>query len=179
MWTDLIAWIKVKLISEICRSYGNAWYDGYLLMYGNEIIEIYNPRSVVNALLSRRFSNYWTQTETYEALKIYIDMDYSGLRDAVVELLAGGSKEIDTGAFANDMVTFAGFEDVLTLLVHLGYLGFDQRTGEAFVPNREVAEEFERSLKHGWGAEVAKAIKASGISYDKKTKKHNAVIEQL
>jgi len=40
---------------------------------------IYNPKSVVEAMLCHKFSNYWTSTEVYDALKIYMDMDFDGL----------------------------------------------------------------------------------------------------
>lgn len=68
---------------------------------------------------------YWNQTETYEALKLYIQMNLDGLKDAVVQMLAGEKVPINTGTFANDMTSFSSKDDVLTLLVHLGYLTYD------------------------------------------------------
>jgi len=85
-----------------------------------------------------------------------------GLRDAVVELLAGTRRRINITKYENDMVTFAGYEDVLTLLVHLGYLGYDLRTKEVFIPNKEIADEFVNAVEDiPWGSEVAKAVRAS------------------
>lgn len=52
------------------------WYDGYCV----DGISIYNPKSVVEAMLRGKFNNYWTKTETYEALKVYIDLNQDGLR---------------------------------------------------------------------------------------------------
>ena len=62
------------------------WYDGYLI--GEE--HIYNPKSVADALLWKRCRSYWTGTETYEALKVYIDRNFDGLREAVIEMLGNG-----------------------------------------------------------------------------------------
>ena len=76
-------------------------------------------------MLRHRFGNYWNQTETYEALKIYIQMNMDGLKDAIIEMLAGNSVRINIGTFHNDMTTFATRDDILTLLVHLGYLTYD------------------------------------------------------
>lgn len=76
-------------------------------------------------MLRHKFGTYWNQTETYEALKIYIQMDMDGLQDAVVRMLAGEAIKINTGTFSNDMTTFASKDDVLTLLVHLGYLTYN------------------------------------------------------
>lgn len=90
-------------------------------------------------MLRHKFGTYWNQTETYEALKVYIQMDMDGLKDAVVEMLAGASVRINTGTFANDMTTFATKDDVLTLLVHLGYLTYDSENETVTIPNKEVS----------------------------------------
>ena len=49
--------------------------------------------------------------------------------------------------YQNDMTTFNGRDDVLSLLVHLGYLGFDDQTSQVFIPNREILDEFRTSTK--------------------------------
>lgn len=129
------------------------WYDGYLLN-GNHI---YNPKSVVDVMRRRRFKSYWTGTETYEALKIYIDMDFDGLKETVIRMLSNVSCEIDPSTCQNDMTTFKGKDDVLTLLLHLGYLSFDEKSSKVFIPNREIAMEFMRSVKTGgWNCHLEK-----------------------
>lgn len=115
------------------------WYDGY---HFSDSTHIYNPRSVVSALLAHNYDNYWNKTETFEALRDYIVMNYDGLKDAVLELLAGSKKVINTNTFSNDMTTFHSADDVLTLLVHLGYLGYDFSSKQVFIPNSEIASEF-------------------------------------
>lgn len=98
------------------------WYDGYRL---RKFKHIYNPRSVVAAMRNRILSNYWTSTETYEALKIYMDMDFDGLRMDIVQMLGGERVKVNTLSFQNDMRNFKTKDDVLTLLIHLGYLGYE------------------------------------------------------
>ena len=93
-------------------------------------------------MLRHRFGNYWNQTETYEALKIYIQMNMDGLKDAIIEMLAGNSVRINIGTFHNDMTTFATRDDILTLLVHLGYLTYDVEKESVRIPNKEVAQEY-------------------------------------
>lgn len=119
-----------------------AWYDGYELvsesLNGKKICSLYSPKSVVDAMLSHVYDTYWNQTETYEALKVYIQMNMDGLKDAVVKMLAGDRVEINTGTFSNDMTTFATKDDVLTLLVHLGYLSYRWEDKTVSIPNREV-----------------------------------------
>ena len=134
------------------------WYDGYQL---TEFKHVYNPKSVVEAMLRRRFSNYWTSTETYDALKVYMDMDFDGLRADIVRMLGGVRVKVNTRSFQNDMCTFKTKDDVLTLLIHLGYLGYDSEEKEAFIPNREIIEEFENAMSIGGWTEVMNVLKAS------------------
>ncbi len=149
-----------KLCSRFDMDFGEAgsWYDGYML---KKFHHVYNPKSVVEAMLRQEFSNYWTSTETYDALKVYIDMDYDGLRADVVKMLGGQKVKINTRSFQNDMCNFCTKDDVLTLLVHLGYLGYDSVREEAFIPNREIIREFENAISVGGWAEVMRVLKAS------------------
>ena len=144
-------------VQQLCEQYKmpfsetKKWYDGYCV----DGVSIYNPKSVVEAMLRGKFSNYWTQTETYEALKIYIQSNEFGVQDVILKLLAGEKEKIDTTTFSNDMVTFATKDDVLTLLVHLGYLTYNAETKEIWIPNDEVMEQFISTVKvMGWGSVV-------------------------
>ena len=124
------------------------WYDGYQVAEG---LHIYNPKSVVDAMMDQEFHSYWVNTETYEALKVYIDMNFDGLKDAIIQMLGGGRCQIDTRKFTNDMTTFASKDDVLTLLVHLGYLSYDNKRKEVFIPNEEIRAEFVSAIEgSGW-----------------------------
>lgn len=150
-------------VKELCEKYNKSfaemkrWYDGYNL----NGISIYNPKSVVESILRGQFNNYWTSTETYETLKIYIEMNFDGLKDTIIELIAGGKVVIDTTTFTNDMVTFVTKDDVLTLLIHLGYLTYDFYTKEVSIPNYEISEQFASTIKViGW-SEVADSPKSS------------------
>ena len=150
-------------VKFLCKKYNKPfeqmkrWYDGYCL----DGISIYNPKSVVESILRNNFGNYWTSTETYEALKVYIEMNFDGLKDTIIELLAGQKAVIDTTTFTNDMVTFNTKDDVLTLLIHLGYLTYNSDTKEVSIPNYEISEQFASTIKvMGW-SEVANSLKLS------------------
>ncbi len=136
----------------------SSWYDGYRF---KKFQHIYNPKSVVEAMICQDFSNYWTSTETYEALKIYMDMDFDGLRADILQVLGGGRVKVNTNSFQNDMRNFKTKDDVLTLLVHLGYLGYDANQKEVFVPNKEIIGEFENAMSVGGWKEVMRVLKAS------------------
>ena len=133
------------------------WYDGYDL----KGISIYNPRSVVMSMTGHDYDNYWTLTERYDLLKDYIQMNLDGLQDTIIELLAGEKVKIDTTTFTNDMVTFQSADDVLTLLVHLGYLTYDFTTKEVSIPNNEIAEQFASTIRNMDWSEVTQLLKRS------------------
>ena len=150
-------------VKELCNEYEKdynevkRWYDGYNV----DGVSIYNPKSVVEALTRGKFRNYWTSTENYEALEEFICRNDDGLRDTIVKLLADEKKVIDPSTFTNDMVTFNSQDDVLTLLVHLGYLTFDSETNEVSIPNYEVSEQFASTIKITDWSEVSKSLKVS------------------
>ncbi len=159
-------------VKALCNEHGmsfeeaKAWYDGYELVTqskeGSVHHSIYSPKSVVDAMLSHNYFTYWNQTETYEALKVYIQLNMDGLKDAVVKMLAGESVPVDISGFANDMTTFTCKDDVLTLLIHLGYLSYNPDTKCVSIPNKEVSEVYITSIKRmeGWG-EVMRSVEAS------------------
>lgn len=142
-------------VREYCNRYQmnfdtvKRWYDGYTLREYDESRDtmlyeyhIYNPRAVVSALTSRSFQSYWTQTETFEALRTYFDLNQEGLRDKIIHMLSGERIKIQIGGFQNDMTTFECADDVLTLLIHLGYLTYDNIDKTVRIPNDEIQSEF-------------------------------------
>lgn len=158
-------------VKELCDEYDmsfeevKAWYDGYGLIshsrFGDIAYSIYSPKSVVEAMMRHKFGTYWNQTETYEALKIYIQMNMDGLKDAVIEMLAGEAVCINTGTFSNDMTTFATKDDVLTLLVHLGYLTYNGQTHSVRIPNKEVSQEYINAISTMDWHEVIRSVENS------------------
>jgi len=158
-------------VKALCGEYGRdytkikEWYDGYDVSgvvppdrnyeiqekTGKELetkhYSIYSPLSVVKAVSTGHIMNYWNKTETYEALAEYIRMDYDGLKEAVALLMDGGRVQVDTSTYHNDMSTFHGRDDILSLLINLGYLSYNLETKEVFIPNREILDEFKTSTK--------------------------------
>ena len=141
-------------VKDICKQHDVAfnqmqqWYDGYSF---KDVPHIYNPNSVVNAATYKKFISYWTGTETFESLKSYIDMNMEGLRDDIVKLIAGEDVIVDVSTFSNDMVTFHSKDDVLTLLIHLGYLAIKGSTNLGvivYIPNEEIKLEFKTCVKN-------------------------------
>lgn len=147
------------------------WYDGYTV---GGIHSIYNPYSVISAMQNRKFRSFWKKTSAAESLLTYIDMDQDGLQDDIVRLISGESIEVDTDNFENDFETFRSKDDVLTLLIHLGYLSYeeeygsyeDENEGEVLaevvrIPNEEIRMEFHKILRRGQNKELLKLIRTS------------------
>jgi hypothetical protein len=151
-------------VKSLCDEYGmdfddmKHWYDGYSF---NNVKSVYSPNSVMEAVLNEEIGNYWTQTETYDSLQIYIDMNEDGLKEAIVQMLGGAHVVINTRTFKNDMTSIGRKDDVLTLLVHLGYLAYDKTTKSVYIPNEEVRQEFLCAVETGRHKEVAKLIQTS------------------
>lgn len=152
-------------VEDLCREYHvdisecRQWYDGYSF---EGCAHIYNPKSIYTAVTSGIFDDYWNRTETYESLKKYIDMNFGRLRDSIIAMLAGGRVRVDTGSFQNDMTSMNSADDVLTLLIHLGYLGYDLKAHEVFIPNREIAGEFITATSSGDGwSEIVNSVSTS------------------
>jgi len=151
-------------VKHLCDEYGMSfeemqlWYDGYLF---SRVNHVYSPSSVMNAILEEEIQNYWTASETYESLKKYIEMDFDGLKGAIVRMLGGESVRVKISTFQNDIISFKNKDDVLTLLIHLGYLTYDSAAEKVSIPNLEVAGAFGDAVRNTNWEYVAAAIQDS------------------
>lgn len=136
-------------VKELCKKYNmefesiKNWYDGYRL----EEYEIYNPKAVVSAMNKRKIKSYWSETGTYEAIVPLINMNFDGLKTAIIEMISGNSVEVDVTSFQNDMTSFVNKDDVLTYLIHLGYLAYNQENQTVVIPNEEIRQELIKATK--------------------------------
>lgn len=126
------------------------WYGGYC---GDGGAEFFNPFSVAKACRDHGIACYRERTETSEALQSLILSDLQGLNDAVERLVSGDEILIDPGLCRCQMTGFTSLDDVLTLLVHLGYLTVrtevmpgGSRKYYARIPNYEIRAEFKSCL---------------------------------
>ena len=134
------------------------WYDGYQI--GSET-SMFNPNSVMEAIRNEWCDNYWSKTGAYDAVADYINMNYEGLKDDIIDMLSGNRSKVDPKGFGNDLSDVRSCDDVLTVLIHLGYLTYDRRAPECFVPNWEVAGEMENAIKANKWENVVKALSLS------------------
>lgn len=134
------------------------WYDGYQI--GSQS-SIFNPNSVMQAIYSDYCESYWGKTGATDAVADYIRMNYDGLKDDIISMIAGGRCKVDPKGFRNDLSQISSRDDVLTVLIHLGYLSYDRRTSECYIPNLEVAGEMEEAIKTNKWQNVIDAVRQS------------------
>ncbi len=138
--------IEVKNLTEEYNQDFNEvkrWYDGYLL----KDYQVYNPRAVVSLMQRGEFKSYWSETASYDAIASLINMDFDGLKSAIIEMLSGSEVKVNTSTFKNDTASIGSKDDVLTYMIHLGYLGYNETRRTAFVPNEEIRQELTSAVQ--------------------------------
>lgn len=147
-------------VRELCDKYNmefeavKNWYNGYLI----DGIHMYNPNSVYNCMMDGSLESYWKNTSAFSTINTFIEMNYEGLKDDIISILAGESVEVNVNFFKNDLSVIASKDDCLTALIHLGYLGYDAENEMAYMPNYEIATAFDSALQTGAWEDVAKAV---------------------
>ena len=152
---------EVKMLCEkhnMDLSEMERWYDGYRI---GKASHIFNPYSVMRAINEEEYGSYWTTTGAYDSVITYIQMNYDGLKDDVIRMLSGEHVYVNTTKFQNDMRIVKNRNDVLTVLIHLGYLAYEGDTNECYIPNKEVADEFLNAVEDTSWTRLVDAITAS------------------
>lgn len=153
-----------KEVKALCGDYNMSfeearkWYDGYTV---GDIEGMYNPYSIMEAMNRKKYQSYWKYTSAADALETYINMNFDGLKETVLRLISGEEIEVSTDGFKNDFVSFRTKDDVLTLMIHLGYLTYDNVTGQARIQNDEVRSEFVKLVGNAELTALANLVKTS------------------
>ena len=134
-----------KLAKEYHQDFDEVkrWYDGYLL----KDYQVYNPRAVVSVMMRDEFKSYWSETASYDVVVPLINMNFDGLKTAIIEMLSGAEVKVNTVTFQNDVEDIKSKDDVLTYMIHLGYLGYNEKKKTAFVPNEEIRQELTTAVE--------------------------------
>ena len=146
-----------KETEELCKKYDmnfesvRDWYDGYYINKEH----MYNPNSVYQAMIDHSLESYWKNTSAFDTINTFITLNFDGLKEDVMKMLAGEKVAVDPETFQNDLSIVESRDDALTALIHLGYLGYDCQNGAAYIPNFEVAKAFHAAMKKISWNEVA------------------------
>ncbi len=170
-------------VKTLCEQYNMSfdqakqWYDGYDF---RRCEPIYNPYSVMMAMQMGEFKSYWRKTSAAESLKTYVGMNMDNLQDKILRLIAGEPVEVYTEDFENDFETFNSSDDVLTLMIHLGYLVYDDETSQARIPNEELRLEFKRLIQRPSNKRLSDLVRDSEkLLRDTLNGNENAVAEKI
>ncbi|MCQ2191268.1 MAG: ATP-binding protein [Paludibacteraceae bacterium] len=119
------------------------WYDGYKM---NDTVSICNPLSIVQAVMYNEFDSHWSATGSFEALKDYIMMDFAGIKQDVISMIAGESVPVNVTKFQNTLQSITNKDNAFTYLIHLGYLCYNAKDQTCHIPNEEVRREWVNSI---------------------------------
>ena len=151
-------------VETLCETYEldmnemERWYDGYRI---GKASRMFNPYSVMRAIDDEEYRSYWTTTGAYDSVVTYIQMNFDGLKDDIIRMLSGEPVPVTTTTFQNDMHVVNSRNDVLTVLIHLGYLSYDRDTNKCYIPNKEVADEMNNAVNATAWTQLAKALENS------------------
>ncbi|OYP55174.1 hypothetical protein CIK99_11340 [Prevotella sp. P5-92] len=156
-------------VEMLCKKHGmdlmemERWYDGYRI---GKASRMFNPYSVIKAIYNEEYGSYWTTTGAYDSVITYIQMNFDGLKDDIIRMLSGESVYVNTTEFLNDMHNVRSKNDVLTVLIHLGYLSYNKDTYECYIPNKEVADEMNNAIRATSWTPLANTIQNSKFLLD-------------
>ncbi len=150
------------------------WYNGYTLN-GKDL---YNPKSVVMAILKNECKDYWTKTSATEAVANYMNYQNGELKDIITRMITGDKITVDPSLFSNDLTKINSIDSALTVLIHLGYLTFNKAEGKCYIPNHEIRVEFERAIKELHWKEIINPISNSMKLYDETLQGNTSFINE-
>ena len=144
------------------------WYNGYHMIWRDQSFEIYNPQSVVQAMCNKEYDDYWSKTGSYDSIRMYISMNFEGIKDDVKAMIAGEHIDVNIKKFMNTTTDFYSKDDVYTYLIHLGYLAYDRANKQCYIPNHEIRSEWINAIEDDTSyAEAIRVVNNSKVLLDK------------
>ncbi len=167
-------------VKELCNKYNRNfneikdWYDGYRL----NGVELYNPKSVVTAISKNKCRDYWVQTSAREAVTNYMNYDNGKLKDLIAKMISGDEVEVNVSKFDNDLTKVDSKDAALTVLIHLGYLAYNEKSKSCYIPNHEIKEEFINAIDSLNWTEIYNPISNSKKLYEETLKGNTKFINE-
>lgn len=99
---------------------------------------MYNPRSVVAALLNNNLGNYWTSSGPYDEIFYYIEKNVDDVRDDLALMVAGKAVPAKVREYAATSMNLSTRDEIFSAMVVYGFLSYDN--GCVYIPNKELME---------------------------------------
>lgn len=133
-------------IPGVIRDGLRLWYDGYHTRTGERI---YNPRSVVAALINNNLGNYCTNAGPYDEIFYYIRKNVDAVRNDLVLMIDGESVSAKVREYAASSMNLSTREEIFSAMVVYGFLSYED--GKVRIPNKELMETFDEILNFTGG----------------------------
>lgn len=127
---------------KLSREDLRVWYDGYHVMSGKRV---YNPRSVVAALINDNLGNYWTSSGPYDEIFYYVEKNIGDVREPIALMISGIPVSARVREYAAVSMELTTRDEILSAMVVYGFLSSEG--GKVSIPNKELMERFEEMLK--------------------------------
>ncbi len=134
-------YLKTTKEPKISREELEMWYDGYYTATG---ARLYNPRSVVCALVNNQLANYWTSSGPYDEIFFYVKNNVDDIRDDLVLMIAGEGVEAKIRNYAAVSMELNTKDEIYSAMVTYGLLTY--MDGKVFIPNKELMDKFNAFL---------------------------------
>lgn len=113
------------------------WYDGYHTKGGKRV---YNPRSVVLALMNNNLGNYWTNSGPYDELFYYIGANVDAVKEDVGLMIAEIPVPAKVQEYAATSMELKTRDEIFSAMVVYGFLNYED--GCVSIPNKELMDRF-------------------------------------
>ncbi|MDE6912718.1 MAG: ATP-binding protein [Lachnospiraceae bacterium] len=148
------------------------WYNGYLSSTGERI---YNPRSVVLALMNGYCQSYWARTGKMDEVLFFLKYNIGEVRDDVVKMVDGSSVWIDIEKeFSAGQALLSNRKDIYSAMIIYGLLSYSD--GELRIPNKELMIEFQNALEDDEFGYVAELVRNSSAVLEATLNKKSDIV---
>ncbi len=137
-------YLQEESLPEVTLEDLKLWYDGYQIASGERL---YNPRSVVYALSNNQIADYWTSSGSYMEIADYIIDNVDDIKEAIILMVEGESVPVVMKAQAATARTWTTKDEILSAMVVYGFLTYDEANETVRIPNRELMDEFNITVK--------------------------------
>ena len=118
------------------------WYDGYTTKSGERI---YNPRSVVLALMNNNIGNYWTSSGPYDEIFYYIRKNIDDVQNDLALMISGEAVQVKIQEYAAAAMRLETKSEIFSAMVVYGFLSYED--GKVRIPNKELMNKFDDMIQ--------------------------------
>ena len=130
-------YLKMENKQGITRQGLELWYDGYQTVTGKRM---YNPRSVVGALVFNQLGSYWTSSGPYDEIYTYVKNDIDNIKEDIALLMGKASIPANVEEYASTSMELATKDEIYSAMVVYGFLTYSE--GYVSIPNKELMDKF-------------------------------------